>query len=143
MQPSALRNTIYSARVYAWRLPSVECEIPQPKLRFARQRLKSHPGRGVSWELGYHSSRNEAFRMTTAPSKVEAQNKVAKSGSAPAAPGNNRLPSTCLLLTTLLLCVFFLSCSGGDPKSSARANVNPAMPVAVSTAERRDMPYYL
>ena len=81
--------------------------------------------------------------MTTASSKFEAKNKVPESLSARAAAGSNWFSSACLL-TTLLLCVFSLGCSGGDPKStSARANVNPAMPVAVSTAELRDMPYYL
>ncbi|MGA7380431.1 MAG: efflux RND transporter periplasmic adaptor subunit [Terriglobales bacterium] len=43
----------------------------------------------------------------------------------------------------LLLCTGWLGC-GGDPKpSSARANTAPAVPVSVSTVERRDMPYYL
>lgn len=43
----------------------------------------------------------------------------------------------------LLLCAGWLGC-GGDPKpSSARANTAPAVPVSVSTVERRDMPYYL
>lgn len=44
---------------------------------------------------------------------------------------------------TLLLCLGWLGC-GGDPKpTSARANTAPAVPVSVSTVERRDMPYYL
>jgi len=44
---------------------------------------------------------------------------------------------------TLLLCLAWLGC-GGDPKpDSARANTAPAVPVSVSTVERRDMPYYL
>jgi multidrug efflux system membrane fusion protein len=81
--------------------------------------------------------------MTTAPSKLEAKKTVWESLSPRAATQNNWLLSACLPSTLLLLCVSLLSCSGGDPKSSARANVNPAMPVAVSTAERRDMPYYL
>ena len=43
----------------------------------------------------------------------------------------------------LLLCLGWLGC-GGDPKPiSARANTALAVPVSVSTAERRDMPYYL
>jgi membrane fusion protein, multidrug efflux system len=43
----------------------------------------------------------------------------------------------------LLICVGWLGC-GGDPKpTSARANAVPAVPVSVSTVERRDMPYYL
>src|SRR5580692_4047394 len=42
-----------------------------------------------------------------------------------------------------LLCLVWLGC-GRDPKpSSARANTTPPVPVSVSTAERRDMPYYL
>jgi membrane fusion protein, multidrug efflux system len=82
--------------------------------------------------------------MTTASSKLEAKNKIREPQSEGAAIGNKRLSSVWLLLTILLLCVFSLSCSGGDSKSSsARANVNPAMPVAVTTAELRDMPFYL
>jgi multidrug efflux system membrane fusion protein len=47
------------------------------------------------------------------------------------------------LVSIFLLCLTWLGC-GGDPKpSSARANVTPAVPVSVSTAEQRDMPYYL
>jgi len=43
----------------------------------------------------------------------------------------------------LVVCMVWWGC-GGDPKpSSARANTVPAVPVSVSTAERRDMPYYL
>ena len=43
----------------------------------------------------------------------------------------------------LVVCMVLWGC-GGDPKpSSARANTVPAVPVSVSTAERRDMPYYL
>lgn len=49
-------------------------------------------------------------------------------------------PSMALIL---LLCLAWLGC-GGDPKpTSARANTTQAVPVSVSTAERRDMPYYL
>lgn len=50
------------------------------------------------------------------------------------------------LLTSLvfLLSVIATGCAGGDPKpNSARANVAQVVPVSVSTAERRDMPYYL
>jgi membrane fusion protein, multidrug efflux system len=44
----------------------------------------------------------------------------------------------------LLLCLLLLSCGSDDAKSgAARANVVPAVPVSVATAERRDMPYYL
>ena len=44
---------------------------------------------------------------------------------------------------TFLLCMAWVGC-GGDPKpTSARANTAPAVPVSVSTVERRDMPYYL
>ena len=43
----------------------------------------------------------------------------------------------------LLLGMALVSC-GGDPKpASARANVAPTIPVSVSTAQLRDMPYYL
>jgi multidrug efflux system membrane fusion protein len=44
----------------------------------------------------------------------------------------------------LLLAACALSCSGGNAKpASARANVVQAVPVSVSPAELRDMPYYL
>ena len=81
--------------------------------------------------------------MTTASSQLEAKSKVRESPSARAATRNKRLSSICLLSTILLLCVFSVSCSGGDSKSSVRANINPAMPVAVASAELRDMPFYL
>jgi multidrug efflux system membrane fusion protein len=43
----------------------------------------------------------------------------------------------------LLPCLMWLGC-GGDPKpSSARANTAQAVPVSVSPAQKRDMPYYL
>jgi membrane fusion protein, multidrug efflux system len=43
----------------------------------------------------------------------------------------------------LLLCLTWLGCSGDPKPSSALANSQPPVPVSVSTAERRDMPYYL
>ena len=58
----------------------------------------------------------------------------------------NKLGRDCGLLLPLIVlaCAFFWSCAGGDPKpNAARANVVQAVPVSVSTAERRDMPYYL
>ncbi|HXY02661.1 MAG TPA: efflux RND transporter periplasmic adaptor subunit [Terriglobales bacterium] len=43
-----------------------------------------------------------------------------------------------------VFCLILISCGGGDPKSGgARANVVQPVPVSVSTAEQRDMPYYL
>jgi membrane fusion protein, multidrug efflux system len=49
-----------------------------------------------------------------------------------------------LLATAALACLAFASCGGTDPKpGSARANVNPAVPVSVATAQHLDMPYYL
>jgi len=48
-----------------------------------------------------------------------------------------------LLPAGLVFCLMLISCTGGDPKSAARANVIQAVPVSVSVAERRDMPYYL
>ena len=62
--------------------------------------------------------------------------------SAPARERN--LPHFAGLVAVLLgLCLLESAC-GGDPRpASARANVAPAVPVAVYTAERRDMPYYL
>jgi len=49
-----------------------------------------------------------------------------------------------LLGLILLLSLGFSACGGGDPRpASARANVTLAVPVAVATAERRDIPFYL
>lgn len=49
-----------------------------------------------------------------------------------------------LLATVAVVCLALASCGGGDPKpGSARANVNPAVPVSVATAQHLDMPYYL
>jgi len=48
------------------------------------------------------------------------------------------------LACSVLLAACAISCSGGDAKpSAARANVVQAVPVSVSPAELRDMPYYL
>lgn len=48
------------------------------------------------------------------------------------------------LVAIVVLCTGAVSCGGGAAKpTSARANVAPAVPVSVATAERRDMPYYL
>ena len=41
------------------------------------------------------------------------------------------------------IAISFLGCSGDPKPSSARANVVTSVPVAVSKAEKRDMPYYL
>ncbi|HUK89106.1 MAG TPA: efflux RND transporter periplasmic adaptor subunit, partial [Blastocatellia bacterium] len=49
---------------------------------------------------------------------------------------------TCLLVA-VALCAAAVGCSSSEKPTSARANVTPAVPVSVSTAERRDMPYYL
>ena len=49
-----------------------------------------------------------------------------------------------LLAIVAVACLAWLSCGSNDPKSgAARANVSQTVPVSVSTAERRDMPYYL
>jgi len=49
-----------------------------------------------------------------------------------------------LLPAVAAACLILASCGGNDPKpGSARANVATTVPVSVSTAERRDMPYYL
>src|SRR5580700_4990408 len=86
-------------------------------------------------------------RMTTASGRPEA----AQRGHGPAwlqpqvkpvrrffALGNS------LILLALVLSVCLAACGGGDPRpASARANVAPVVPVAVATAELRDMPYYL
>jgi len=53
-------------------------------------------------------------------------------------------PFRFLLPFSVLFCLMLVSCAGGDPKpGAARANVAQPVPVSVSTAERRDMPYYL
>ena len=57
--------------------------------------------------------------------------------------GSNTVGWRAAAAVTLLVCLSWLGC-GGDPKpTSARANTAQAVPVSVSTAERRDMPYYL
>ena len=49
-----------------------------------------------------------------------------------------------LLAAAVLLCAGAISCGGGSTKpTSARANVSQVIPVSVSTAEKKDMPYYL
>ena len=75
--------------------------------------------------------------MITASSRP----KAAQKGRGPAFlrlhPANS-LPGLILLLVVLS------ACGGSDPRpASARANVAAVVPVAVATAERRDIPYYL
>src|SRR5271166_1371716 len=75
--------------------------------------------------------------MTTASDHVEARLKQPQ----PTTGASHRL--TLALAAILLLGLDFASC-GGDPKpNSARANVAQAVPVSVSPAQLRDMPYYL
>jgi len=62
------------------------------------------------------------------------------------AKGGFRVPTPLgfLLPFSVLFCLMLVSCAGSDPKpGAARANVAQPVPVSVSTAERRDMPYYL
>jgi len=80
--------------------------------------------------------------MTNASSGLGGKVRVLESKLEATAASEKR-QIVCLVVMVFLLCAFALSCSGGDPRSSARANVIPVMPVAVATAERRDMPYYL
>ena len=47
------------------------------------------------------------------------------------------------LVALLALAVLTASCGGGDARTAARANVVMPVPVSVSTADLRDMPYYL
>ena len=49
---------------------------------------------------------------------------------------------TCVFLAAALS-IGTVSCGSSEKTTSARANVAAAVPVSVSTAERRDMPYYL
>ena len=46
-------------------------------------------------------------------------------------------------VSIFLLCLAGFGCGGDAKPTSARANTTAAVPVSVSTAERRDMPYYL
>ena len=49
-----------------------------------------------------------------------------------------------LRAAAFLLCAGAVSCGGGSSKpSSARASVSQVIPISVSTAEKKDMPYYL
>jgi membrane fusion protein, multidrug efflux system len=77
--------------------------------------------------------------MTTPSSRSNPGRRV----STPRVRSTNRVGVRFRLLITLLLPWALLSCAGSDPRSSARANVAQAVPVSVSAAERRDMPYYL
>ena len=55
-----------------------------------------------------------------------------------------RMLTNSLTVLVVLLAAWEIGCGGSDPKpSSARANVSQVVPVSVSTAERRDVPYYL
>jgi membrane fusion protein, multidrug efflux system len=52
--------------------------------------------------------------------------------------------SSSLLGLIFLLSLYLSACGGSDPRpASARANIASVVPVAVATAERRDIPYYL
>jgi membrane fusion protein, multidrug efflux system len=77
--------------------------------------------------------------MTTPSSRFNPGQRV----STPWVRSTNRVGVRFRLLITVLLPWALLSCAGSDPRSSARASVAQAVPVSVSTAERRDMPYYL
>jgi len=85
--------------------------------------------------------------MTSASEVLEAgQNRQtpAQLRPSPANLGRGTLAAKYLAVAVFLLSIGLLSCGGSDPKpGSARANVAQSVPVSVSTAERRDMPYYL
>lgn len=63
--------------------------------------------------------------------------------STPVIPWTRKSSRITCLFIAIVLCVGAISCGGSAKTTSARANVVPAIPVSVSTAERRDMPYYL
>ncbi len=66
-----------------------------------------------------------------------------RAGARAAQPGN-RLANTLLATLTLAaIAVSLLGCSAGSKPSTARASTQMAVPVAVATAERRDVPVYL
>jgi membrane fusion protein, multidrug efflux system len=46
------------------------------------------------------------------------------------------------LIVALLLCAFWLGCSGSNPKASTRGAAQP-MPVSVATVQKRDLPVFL
>jgi len=84
--------------------------------------------------------------MTCTSYRLEAGQRKPSPASLPGSTAHSELGSarSRFLPAIVLLCVGWLSCSGGDPKpGSARANVAPIVPVSVFTTERRDMPYYL
>jgi multidrug efflux system membrane fusion protein len=85
--------------------------------------------------------------MTTAPVRPEAAWEEQTSNFLqPSVKRVLQLPAltNSLIALIVLLSVSGSSCGGSDPKpASARANVAPVVPVAVATAERRDIPYYL
>jgi membrane fusion protein, multidrug efflux system len=53
------------------------------------------------------------------------------------------MQSSFLSMAGLAACLILASCGADSKSSSARANVAQVVPVSVSPAERRDMPYYL
>lgn len=84
--------------------------------------------------------------MTTASGVLEGGRSEQTLTSRQSSANPSKRPPTLVRVSaavTLLLSVCLVSCSGDSKPASARANVTPAMPVSVSTAERRDIPYYL
>ena len=64
--------------------------------------------------------------------------------SSPQPPISHAFRLVILLSALLVLTLCFSACGGSDARpASARANVAAVVPVAVATAERRDMPFYL
>jgi membrane fusion protein, multidrug efflux system len=78
------------------------------------------------------------LRMTTASCKRD----VVQKGRNSVYPKPHLANSFLGLVLLVSLCLS--ACGGSDPRpGSARANVAAVVPVAVATAERRDIPYYL
>ena len=61
----------------------------------------------------------------------------------PPVPASRKHTIVCYTASCLLLTLILAGCSGDSKTAAARANVERPVPVAVATAELRDMPYYL
>jgi len=86
------------------------------------------------------------LRMTTASAGPESAGERQSTTELPDLKPVWRSPkiANSLIALIVLLSVIGSGCGGSDPKpASARASVAQVVPVSVSTAERRDMPYYL
>src|SRR5579864_262361 len=98
-----------------------------------------------NYEKSFSAERGLRMMSTSGKAEVVREGRSYAHTPLPAKPGRPSAEFANLLLVLILLFIVIGSgCGGSDPKpASARASVSQLVPVAVSTAERRDMPYYL